>query len=476
MLKEQDQLIHKAAVIIDCFIVGCAFFLAYLLRDNLHYLYPATSDFLHRMPPFREYAWMMIIVIPIWIMALSYYGMYNSMREKGVVDIFWNVFDASFLSTFIFAAIAFLLKLNILSRTFIIILFVCVILMLLIEKWAVLLLLHYIRQSGYNYKVLLIVGSGERARNFASMIEAHPVWGLKILGFIDEEERVGNKIGDGKVIGSFKDILRILDRNVVDEVVFILPRKWLSHIEDYITLCEKVGVKSTIAVDFFNTSIAKPVVTELHGWPLLTLETIPSNILHLAVKRFIDAGTSACGLVLLSPIFLLIALIIRITSSGPVFFKQRRCGLNGRRFNIYKFRTMVIDAEERLQEMVKFNERTGPIFKMKNDPRITGIGKLLRKISLDELPQLMNVLKGDMSLIGPRPPLPAEVEKYELWQRRRLSLRPGIACIHEVVARNDTDFERWMKLDLQYIDNWSLSLDFRIFIRSILAVLKTTGC
>lgn len=208
----------------------------------------------------------------------------------------------------------------------------------------------------------------------------------------------------------------------------------------------------------------------------MTFNTIPSDILHLAIKRTIDVVVSAFGLVVLSPLFLITALIIKVTSKGPVFFRQIRCAMNGRKFTIYKFRTMVIDAEERLNALMKFNERKGPIFKMKNDPRITIVGKFLRKTSLDELPQLINVLKGDMSLIGPRPPLPVEVEKYKPWQRRRLSLRPGIACIHEVVARDDNDFERWMKLDLEYIDNWSLSLDFRILIRTILAVLRPTGC
>lgn len=240
-------------------------------------------------------------------------------------------------------------------------------------------------------------------------------------------------------------------------------------------VCERVGVKATVAVDFFNTSIAQPIITEIHGIPLLTLDTTPHNVLYLAIKRLIDIVVSGLGLILLSPFFLVIAVIIKMTSEGPVFFKQTRCGLHGRKFTIYKFRTMVVDAEKKLEELMKFNEREGPVFKMKNDPRITPIGRFLRKTSLDELPQLINVLKGDMSLVGPRPPLPSEVEKYERWQRRRLSLKPGITCIHEVIARGDKDFERWMKLDLEYIDNWSLSLDMRILTKTFFAVIKGTG-
>jgi lipopolysaccharide/colanic/teichoic acid biosynthesis glycosyltransferase len=159
-----------------------------------------------------------------------------------------------------------------------------------------------------------------------------------------------------------------------------------------------------------------------------------------------------------------------------VFFRQRRCGVNGRTFQIMKFRTMVVDAEKKLKELKKLNELEGPVFKIHDDPRITPVGRFLRKTSMDELPQLLNVLKGDMSLVGPRPPIPAEVEKYERWQRRRLSMRPGITCIHEVVARNNRDFNHWMKLDLEYIDNWSFSLDFKILVRTVFAVLRGTGC
>lgn len=234
MLKEQQQLIHKIAMAIDSLVVASAFVLAYILRDNLQYFHTITLEPLHKMPPFKDYAWMLVIVIPLWIASLSHFGMYHSMRKKRLVDLFWNIFDASLLAILIFSAIAFLLKLEFVSRAFIIILFVYAIFMLLTEKVLVLSLLYYIRQRGYNYRVLLIVGSWERAKNFADIVEAHPHWGLKIIGFVDEEEMVGTKVGKGRVIGSFNDIAKILDENVVDEVVFILPRRWLPSLEDYI--------------------------------------------------------------------------------------------------------------------------------------------------------------------------------------------------------------------------------------------------
>jgi exopolysaccharide biosynthesis polyprenyl glycosylphosphotransferase len=475
MLKEREKLFYELSKTLDVVVVGAAFLLSYSLRDGFHYLDFAALDLLHKMRPLKDYAWIMMLAIPLWIVFLSKVGAYQSMRQKKFGAIFWIVFDASLFSVIVFSAIAFVLKLEFLSRMFVLIFFTCSVLLLFIEKIITLSLLRSLRRRGYNYRVLLVAGSGRRAKNFADLIHSHPHWGLKILGFIDEEERVGMRIGNNEVIGSFDEFASILDGNVVDEVVFILPRKMLDRLKDSIMLCEEVGVKATIAADFFDTKIAQPVLKELHGLPFLTFDTMPYKFRHLALKRLFDLSISSLGFILLSPFFLAVAVIIKATSEGPVFFKQKRCGLNGRIFTICKFRTMVVDAEKRLQELAEFNEREGPVFKMKNDPRVTWIGRFLRKTSLDELPQLINVFKGDMSLIGPRPSIPSEVERYERWQRRRLSLRPGIACIHEVVARDDADFERWMRMDLEYIDNWSLELDARILASSILTVFRGTG-
>jgi exopolysaccharide biosynthesis polyprenyl glycosylphosphotransferase len=475
MLKEQQQLISRIAIILDCIVVGIAFLFAHILRVKLEYLNLPALISIQKGFSFQTYAWTMAIVVPLWIVCLKHFGAYHSMRKKKFIDLFWNIFDGSILATLIFSAIAFLLKLELLSRAFVVILFISIVCFLTIEKLAVLAVLHSIRRHGYNYRMLLIAGSGKRAENFAQMVNDNPHWGLKILGFVDREDKVGMEIANKKVIGSFKDLARILDENVVDDVVFILPMSLMPYVRDCIKVCEKVGVRSNIAVDFFDTDIAKPSLEEIEDWPLLTFDTIPLNETSLFLKRLIDFIVSASCLILLAPLFLVIAIAIKMTSKGPVFFKQMRCGLHGRTFEIYKFRTMVVGAEEKLEELMSLNEREGPVFKIRNDPRITKVGRFLRKVSLDELPQLINVFKGDMSLVGPRPPIPSEVAQYERWQRRRLSLRPGITCIHEVVAREDIDFDRWMKLDLEYIDNWSFTLDIKILTRTIFAVFKGTG-
>ncbi|HKZ17209.1 MAG TPA: sugar transferase [Geobacteraceae bacterium] len=470
MLKEQNELIQRTAVCIDAAVVGMAFMVAFVIRD-----YPESHS-LHGLPSFSECLPMLVFVVPLWAMALWVFGAYASMREKGFGKTFWAVFEASLAATFVFSTAGFLMNLDILSRTFVLTLFVTTVSMLTIEKWVTLLFLRNIRRKGHDCRVALIVGSGTRALKFTEMIERHSEWGIRILGYIDEPEMMGKTVGKGRVIGTLDDMARIIDKNVVDEVIFTMPRAWLDRLDGYIRICEKTGVKATVAFDLFDTAIARPLIREVDGWPLLTLDSTPHDFLHLSLKRCLDLAGSALGLLILSPLFLLITAAVKATSKGPVFFSQTRCGLNGRQFRILKFRTMVINAEKKLDELKRLNELEGPVFKIRHDPRITAVGRLLRKTSLDELPQLINVFRGDMSLVGPRPPIPSEVDRYERWQRRRLSMRPGITCIHEVAARNEKDFNKWMKLDLEYIDNWSFGLDFRILTMTVLAVVRGTGC
>ena len=209
--------------------------------------------------------------------------------------------------------------------------------------------------------------------------------------------------------------------------------------------------------------------------PLLTFSTTPYSQLQLMLKRGLDVLPSAVLLVLGLPVVSLIALMVKISSGGGVLFRQTRCGLNGRSFTLYKFRTMVADAEERRRDLEHLNEMNGPVFKLRSDPRVTWLGRFLRKFSLDELPQLWNVLRGDMSLVGPRPPIPEEVAQYQRWQRRRLAMKPGLTCLWQISGRNQIDFDRWMELDLEYIDSWSPMLDFEILLKTIPVVLSGRG-
>jgi len=291
----------------------------------------------------------------------------------------------------------------------------------------------------------------------------------------DEASKVGKEFFGVEVIGILADIPKILRAKVVDEVVFIVPRKWLERVQESIAICETLGVRTHVAADLFNLNVARAQMGNLENFPLLTFETTFGTEWQLVIKRTVDLLVSAVGLVICLLPFLLIAVLIKFTSAGPVFFRQERVGLNGRLFTLYKFRSMFKDAQEKLAEVKHLNEMDGPVFKIKDDPRIIPLGHFLRKTSIDELPQLFNVFMGQMSLVGPRPPILGEVEVYELWQRRRLSMRPGITCLWQVSGRNNIDFAGWMVLDLRYIDNWSLWLDFKILVKTIPVVLFGIG-
>ncbi|MCZ6816459.1 MAG: sugar transferase [Planctomycetota bacterium] len=266
----------------------------------------------------------------------------------------------------------------------------------------------------------------------------------------------------------------ILDRNVVDEVIFAAPLEELPNLLPYVALCEEVGVTAHVPVE---SSICHsiPEIVNFHGVPLLAYSPAQHSPEMLGVKRFLDVGFAIIGITVTAPIIIGCAIAVWLTCGRPILFRQRRSGLNGREFWMYKFRTMEPDAESKLAEIAHLNEYDGPAFKAVNDPRVTRVGAVLRRWSLDEFPQLFNVLFGDMSIVGPRPPIPDEVENYDRWQRRRLSMRPGLTCLWQIKGRHRIGFEEWMKLDLFYIDHWSLKLDFLIICKTIPTVLSGSG-
>jgi exopolysaccharide biosynthesis polyprenyl glycosylphosphotransferase len=307
--------------------------------------------------------------------------------------------------------------------------------------------------------------------------------GYRVLGCLEvNKSEIDKKVKNGiRVIGTIDHLKKILLDKVVDELIFAMPLKKIGNAGEYIALAEEIGVSVRIIPDWqihklrYKPEIASIRFEEFLGLPTLAMTTTPRKAAELLIKSAFDYVAGAIGFVLVLPLFLVICISIKTTSKGPVFFRQERSGLNGRRFQLYKFRTMVENAEALKETLKMQNEMTGPVFKVTNDPRITPVGNILRKLSLDELPQIINVLKGEMSLVGPRPPIPSEVEKYEPWQRRRLSMKPGITCIWQTNGRNRIDFAEWMKMDLEYIDNWSLWLDLKLLIKTVPAVLLATG-
>jgi len=317
-----------------------------------------------------------------------------------------------------------------------------------------------------------VVGRGELAREVLERFATHPEWGYTFAGYVVEDAtRPGD---DCHVLGRVAELGALLRAQVIDEVVFAVPTERLASVQAAARLCEQQGIGVRVYLDLLRGGIARPVKGDLGGLPVLAYSTGPRGP-ALDLKRLFDIAVSSAALILLAPILAAVALAIWCESPGKVLFRQRRVGLNGRDFDLFKFRSMHRDAESQLPGLRTLNEATGPVFKMRRDPRVTSVGRFIRRTSLDELPQFWNVLLGEMSIVGPRPALPAEVRQYEAWQRRRLSVRPGITCTWQISGRSEIAFDRWMQLDLEYIDHWSLLGDLRIFARTIPAVVTARG-
>lgn len=470
MLRENNKILRSAQQIVDVVIVISSFLAAYAVREHYSYL-------LRPLRPLSEYLFLLYLILPIWVALLYYNGAYRSLRTRTLAQTLWPVLKTVAIGGVVIMTVLFMFRLESISRALIIIFLFVNMLMLAACKALIFYLIHYIRKKGYNYRSVLIVGAGKRAEAFADVLDIHKEWGVRVVGFVDHDCPINRDRDSGKlrIIGHLGELKGIITRYQVDEVIFVVPRKWLDGIEEQILFCEQIGIKASIAADFYPHTIAKASMEELDGWPLLAFNPSPHIENAFVLKRAVDILFSFLIIILTSPFFIAAILGIKLTSRGPVFFRQERCGLNGRRFDVLKFRTMVVNADVIKDELEHLNEMSGPVFKMKNDPRVTSAGRVLRKYSLDELPQFLNVLMGDMSIVGPRPPLAVEVEKYDIWQRRRLSVRPGITCFWQVNGRNNIAFEDWMKLDLEYIDTWSLSQDFKIILKTIPAVLKGTG-
>jgi exopolysaccharide biosynthesis polyprenyl glycosylphosphotransferase len=371
---------------------------------------------------------------------------------------------------------AYLLKLQDISRTFVVLFALLNLLFLGAERLALRGALQHFRRRGMALRRVVILGTHREALRFARLIQRHPSWGLHLVGLVEDGDKdvAGDAPHSLPLLGELAQLEEILQNQVVDEVLIARSSGTPEEMEDIFLLCEDLGITARLAVGGFPHVIARAHMEEFQGRMLLTFTTQPGT-LALALKRLVDLLAGSLLLAVCAVPGLIIALLIKLESRGPVLFVQERIGLHGRRFRMLKFRSMVVDAEGRRTALHALNEMDGPVFKMRADPRVTTTGWFLRRTSLDELPQLLNVLRGHMALVGPRPPLPEEVSHYRRWQRRRLSMKPGITCLWQVSGRNQVDFEEWMRLDLRYIDTWSLWGDLKILLRTIPAVLSGRG-
>ncbi len=469
MLKEKVEVSLFFYILLDIIVVIVSFFGAFYFRAMLF-----SSIDLREAWILSSYVWFLWIVIPLWILLLVYERAYFSLERKTLKELIIPVTKAVIEGFLVILAVLFFAKIFAKSRLFFVIFAVSNVLLLTFIRWITYIMQAKIFRNPPFYHNILIVGTGKKAKDVERFFKEHSRWGIKIEGFLGIQNQK-SKTRKQRILGTIEDLSSLLRSSPIDWVVFALPFKENRFAMEGIKVCKELGIfASCLISDFFPSQDVSLSLEVYNDLPLINFRTTSVKKWDLLLKGIFDRLIAAVMLIALLPLYVGVTLAIKVSSKGPVLFKQERCGVNGRKFDFYKFRTMVSDAENRKNELLHLNPKK-VVFKITNDPRITNVGKFLRRSSIDELPQLFNVLKGDMSFVGPRPPVPEEVNMYEDWQRRRLSMKPGLTCLWQVNGRAEIDFDEWLKLDLEYIDKWSLSLDMKILLKTIPAVLSTKG-
>jgi len=452
MLRQQARFFRNATIFLDILVVSIAFLLAHYFSGKV-----GGGGENH------EHALVLLIVFPIWLGLFAYFNLYSSLRIRSVSDVLIAVVKIHFAGAIAASSVLYLTGHHGSSR----ILFGCFVLISLvlicIEKASVKLFLSAIRKRGYNFRHILIVGDNERAQRFTRLVEEHAEWGLRIVG--------------NPPLVEVRNIPGICTTHAVDEVVVCLAKEQMAVADEVRHMLQEIGITVRMVPD---GSVFLPLREELSYFhdelPMFTYYGKPFVVGQLFLKRCLDVAGALAGLGFTVFLFPFIALAIRLDSPGPLFFGQVRVGENGRLFTCWKFRSMYRDAERQKKELIRLNEMNGAIFKIRNDPRVTRVGRFLRRMSLDELPQFWNVLRGEMSLVGTRPPTPEEVAGYEYKHRKRICIKPGITGLWQVSGRNDIrDFDEVVRLDIEYIDQWSLWLDVKILLKTFRVLLARDG-
>jgi exopolysaccharide biosynthesis polyprenyl glycosylphosphotransferase len=461
MLRQRRLIRMQIHQLMDACLFALSFWLAFELRAD-----PRVIGFLHMKPapPDDGYLWVFLFLIPAAPLILEWQGFYNrplvgprSMFIKPLLRACGIAGMAVILSAYFFQ-LAF-------ARP-VALWFPAIAFALVGAKEELLLLIYRSRMGQMRLKRrILLAGTPEETARLEQQLESHREEDLMVVASLDLNEATPDRLA------------QLLHEHSINGVMLCARHSLFDRVESLLNACELEGVEAWLVADFFQTRISHASLDEFCGRPVLVFRSAPEVSWQGVGKQLLDFVGAVAFLVVCAPLLALLALLVKLSSSGPVFFRQQRAGLNGQPFTMFKFRTMVTNAEQLKQELASLNEMSGPVFKVTNDPRITPIGGLLRKFSLDELPQLLNVLSGDMSLVGPRPLPVDEVARFDdVAHRRRLSVKPGLTCLWQVSGRNNVrDFREWVRLDLEYIDHWSLWLDLKILMRTVPVVLRGSG-
>jgi exopolysaccharide biosynthesis polyprenyl glycosylphosphotransferase len=465
MIKERESFLEKASIVMQVSISIISFIIAH---------WGVNAFFKPLGNNVADYQYLSILIALVWYILLDQFGLGKVVRFKMFSTLFIEYLTMLMVGITIILSAMLLLKFDSISRLVMGVFVVINLFALFSYKYLLYSFMRYFRRRGYNSRLVLIIAD-DTSDYFIDRLMHMPDWGYKVYGIMTDSKAVKEKYSnDCKIFPYQNDLSKIIDSVAIEEVIYTKSYFDQNEIQEFVYMCAEVGVVFRMQSQLLSFVKMQSKVSYLSQMPFLTFRNTPDNYLALKIKDLSDFLISLFALILLSPLLIIIGSLIKL-DGGPVFFKQKRMGLHGRFFDCLKFRTMVTNAEDLKEKLMDLNEQEGPVFKIKNDPRITRVGRFLRKTSLDELPQFINVLRGDMAIVGPRPPIPSEVQQYERWQSRRLSMKPGITCIWQVSGRNNIPFQEWMKMDMQYIDNWSLKLDFTILLKTVKVVLTGDG-
>lgn len=485
MWRRRTTFVRRVLLGVDTLVSALAFVVSLYARSWLAEVNPGELPRVlkrlafwigERPPPLspEDYQLLLLALLPLWALSLQYAKAYDFRIAHR--RIAWRYFQAVAMGVGMLILLAFLFKLTFVSRTFVVLFSLAQLVALTLGRVLIIEVVRAIRRRRDDAHRVVIVGTGPRAVEFAQQLSAASPINLEIAGFVGVMGESSSPQARPR-LGYVGSLDALLDRTPVDEVVFAVPGKSPDAFRDALAACDDRGVDVLLTLPPQVPSAGKMELANVSGvaQPMIGLRRTPTAEAQLAAKRVLDIIGGIVGILLAGPIMAATAIAIKLDSKGPVLFKQVRAGRNGRKFTMYKFRSMVVDAEAKKAALMHLNEMGGPVFKIKRDPRITSVGAFIRKTSIDELPQFFNIVMGDMSMVGPRPPLPSEVEDYEAWQRRRLSVKPGLTGLWQVSGRNQVDFDEWMQLDLEYIDSWTIWLDIKILFKTIPAVLFHKG-
>jgi exopolysaccharide biosynthesis polyprenyl glycosylphosphotransferase len=458
-------------VLIDVLLINASMLLAYWMRYELQWF--RDISFYHPVSAYAPFsaAFTALMLLAFWVDKV-----YREWRGSSWIDLVYRIINATAKSTIVILAVAFVLQPQQYSRLLLIEAGVVAAVLLALSRLVERIVASSLRARGHHVQRTIIVGAGEVGRTVMRTIVARPELGYQVVGFVDDDPQKGTEdIGRFRALGSTDRLSDLLTTEDVAQVIITLP--WMYHrkIMRIVRECERRSVVARIVPDLFQLSLSQVDVDDLGGVPLIGVREVGFSQTALVIKRALDIVGALFLLLVGSPLLGLIALAIKIDSEGPIVFRQTRVGLGASPFLMYKFRSMHQDAEEELDEVRDLNEADGPLFKIRDDPRVTHVGRFLRRTSLDELPQLWNVLRGEMSLVGPRPPLPCEVKEYQEWHKKRLEVSPGMTGLWQVSGRSLLSFEEMVLLDIYYIENWSIWLDLKIMVRTIPQVLQGGG-